>query len=125
MELEALGPEARRRVIRAVRKGTAVEDPAEAMAAVAHARWVQALPPPERSQRSLRSRVLLALLGASILIVIFWWKGGDVPPGSAAVVLVVGALPLAQRWWESVQYRRRRDNAAAASDLPVGLRSWR
>jgi hypothetical protein len=41
MELEALGPQARRRVIRAVRKGAAVEDRAEARAAVAHARWVQ------------------------------------------------------------------------------------
>jgi hypothetical protein len=71
MELEALGPEARRRVIRAVRKGAAVEDPAEARAAVAHARWVQALPPPDRSRRSLRSRLLLALLGASVLIAVF------------------------------------------------------
>ena len=114
MELQSLTPEARRRVIRAVRKGAAVEDPTEARAAVAHARWVRALPPPERSRRSLRSRVLLALLGVSILIAVFWWKGGDIPPGSAAVVLVVGALPLAQRWWESMQNRRRRENAAAA-----------
>jgi hypothetical protein len=56
MELEALGPDARRRVIRAVRKGTMVEDPEEAAAAVTLAREVQAVPPDERA---LRLRLLL------------------------------------------------------------------
>jgi hypothetical protein len=57
MDLQALGPEARRRVIQAVRKGTAVEDPVEARAAVAHARWGPVGPQLRAASRlSTRSR---------------------------------------------------------------------
>jgi hypothetical protein len=81
MDLHALAPDARRRVIRAVRKGAAVQDPEEAAAAVGLARWVQALPPPEPM---LWPRLGFALLLVVPLVVTFSVLGPGFSPTRAA-----------------------------------------
>jgi hypothetical protein len=114
MELEALGPEARRRVIRAVRDGTAVEDPEEAAAAVTLAREVLAVAPDERA---LWLRLLLGLLVALPLIA-FWWLGEGFSLVRVVIPLaVVTGMALAGAWRAPLRGRRRRERAARAERL--------
>ena len=122
MELEALGPEARRRVIRAVRKGTAVEDPEEAAAAVALAREVQAVPPDERA---LWLRLLLGLLIALPLIA-FWWLGEGFSLVRVVIPLaVVTGMALAGAWRAPLPGQRRRERAGRAERLNLRVAGQR
>ena len=114
MELQALGPEARRRVIRAVRHGTAVEDPEEAAAAVALARQVQAVPPDERA---LWQRLLIGLALALPLIVLWWVaKGFDLVRVVTPLAVGIG-MAVAGAWYAPLPGRRRRERAARAERL--------
>jgi hypothetical protein len=95
-ELSSLTPEARRRVARAVGRGAAVADQAEARAAVALARRVQAQTP--RPRRWDRRRLAVTSISLAGLAVVVWFLSRQALMALAAPLVATGVLLLNDGW---------------------------
>ena len=95
-ELSSLTPEARRRVARAVARGAAVSDHAEARAAVALARRVQARTPRPRPWD--RRRLAISLVSLAALAVVVWYLSKQVLMAVAAPLVAAGVVLLNDGW---------------------------